>query len=150
MGPHARLRTLSGQLFFTKMYNILRALFGSFVLRAPWTVSAHIWRAFRYRWGKTILGFITHPHLYPRPVGGVGDQGSQICEYVDPNRTFQNSDLSSAMVSDTTCVAYGTHTHSRKLRSAAEGLQPSRQRRIYVDQITDSAFRDLDPGQEIR
>ena len=80
--------------------------------------------------GENDSGVYHPPPPLPAARGRGGGQGSQKCENVDPNRTFQNSDLSSAMVSDTTCVAYGTHTHSRKLRSAAEALQPSRQRRI--------------------
>ena len=58
MSPHARLRTPDPgiQTIFFNWLRILRVDFESFVLRAPWAVSAHIWRGFRAWWGISVFG----------------------------------------------------------------------------------------------
>ena len=58
MSPHAKLGNqypADPSIFFPKM-PFFRAHFESFVLRAPWTVSAHIWRGFRAWWGISVFG----------------------------------------------------------------------------------------------
>ena len=49
-----------------------------------------------------------------------GGSGLSESENVDPNRNFQNSDLSIVMVSGTSCVVYGTHKPSRRHLSAVD------------------------------
>ena len=135
MSPTAKLRVANPR-FFSRICPFWRAHFRGFDLRAHWSVCAHIWRAARYYWGKTIFGVITHPHPYPRPPGR-GGAGLSESENVDPNRKFQNSDLSIVMVSGTSCVVYGTHKPSRRHLSAVEGLERGGQGRIQLDQITE-------------
>ena len=155
MSPHARLSNQNpgwNSIFFQKSFFCVHTLeasiselTGPFVLifgEQPDTIG-----------GKRFLGSSPTPTPTRDPPGGGGGQGSQNLKMSIQTEIFriQIWALWWFLVPLVLCMALTNPPEGISVPwTGVEGLERGGQGRIQLDQITEWAFGDLDPGEEIR